>query len=173
MAGVYFEKVLKKHTAEKNGATRAPVSMWMRNIQLAFFSVAIACFQTLREEQTDNTHTNNKPFLHGFSFWVWVLVALQAGGGLLVAAVIKFADSVLKGLATGVSVVVATSCSTVLFGTDLTGQFSVGAAMILSSVFLFSNDLPPCLLVVFDQKKKRRGSARRKKTDGMALILPK
>jgi UDP-sugar transporter A1/2/3 len=61
---------------------------------------------------------------------------------MLVAAVIKYADNVLKGLATGVSVVVATAASMVLFGTPLSGQFSMGAAMILVSVYLFSNNVP-------------------------------
>ena len=70
---------------------------------------------------------------------------LQAAGGLLVAAVIKYADNVLKGLATGVSVCFATAVSTVLFGTPLSGQFSMGATLILISVYLFSNPLPPSI----------------------------
>ena len=67
---------------------------------------------------------------------------MQAGGGLLVAAVIKYADNVLKGLATGVSVCFATGVSTVVFGTPLSGQFSTGAVLILASVYFFSNKLP-------------------------------
>jgi UDP-sugar transporter A1/2/3 len=140
LAGVYFEKVLKKTTTE-NGAARAPVSMWMRNIQLAFFSIVIAVFQGMNE----GGDSEPKPFLHGFTSWVWILVALQAGGGLLVAAVIKYADNVLKGLATGVSVVVATAFSAIFFGVALTGQFSVGAVMILAAVYYFSNELPAFL----------------------------
>jgi UDP-sugar transporter A1/2/3 len=138
LAGVYFEKVLKKATTE-NGAARAPVSLWMRNVQLAFFSVLIAVFQGISQRSGDE---EPKPFLHGFTSWVWVLVCLQAGGGLLVAAVIKYADNVLKGLATGVSVVVATACSAVFFRVPLTGQFSAGGLFILVSVYFFSNELP-------------------------------
>eukprot|EP00543_Licmophora_paradoxa_P002482 CAMPEP_0202454926 /NCGR_PEP_ID=MMETSP1360-20130828/12568_1 /ASSEMBLY_ACC=CAM_ASM_000848 /TAXON_ID=515479 /ORGANISM="Licmophora paradoxa, Strain CCMP2313" /LENGTH=384 /DNA_ID=CAMNT_0049074373 /DNA_START=31 /DNA_END=1185 /DNA_ORIENTATION=- len=141
-AGVYFEKVLKK-SSNDGGQQRAPVSMWMRNIQLAFFSILIAVFQGIYQKQgAAPDAAEAKPFLHGFNFWAWVLIFLQAGGGLLVAAVIKYADNVLKGLATGVSVVVATSCSTILFGTPLTTQFMAGASMILGSVYLFSNNLP-------------------------------
>jgi solute carrier family 35 (UDP-sugar transporter), member A1/2/3 len=80
--------------------------------------------------------------LHGFTTWVWILVLLQAGGGLLVAAVIKYADNVLKGLATGVSVVFATLLSMMLFNTPLSNQFTVGATMILAAVYYFSNPLP-------------------------------
>lgn len=137
LAGVYFEKVLKTNTTV-NGEVKKPVSMWMRNIQMAFFSVIIGLVNGYRLTGEDAA----KPFMHGFTFWVWVVVLLQAGGGLLVAAVIKYADNVLKGMATGVSVVTSTACSMVLFGTPLTAQFAVGAIVILISVYLFSNDIP-------------------------------
>lgn len=149
LAGVYFEKVLKKPTSD-GVQTKAPVSLWMRNIQMAFFSVCIALFNNYTSYGM-NEDDKKKPFLHGFSGWVWILALLQAGGGLLVAAVIKYADNVLKGLATGVSVVTSTACSMVLFGTPLTMQFLTGAMIILSSVFFFSNDIPG------GDKKKNEG----------------
>lgn len=147
LAGVYFEKVLKKKGGDKG--QESPPSLWMRNIQMAFFSVIIAICQNHyntmypSEEaiKASSAGGGDKPYLHGFNAWAWVLVGLQAGGGLLVAAVIKYADNVLKGLATGVSVVVATAASTFLFQTPLHGQFVVGATMILASVYVFSNPI--------------------------------
>jgi len=136
-AGVYFEKVLKKTTTDGN-VKKQPVSLWMRNIQMAFFSVIIAIINQYRMTGPDA----EKPFLHGFNGYVWAVAFLQAGGGLLVAAVIKYADNVLKGLATGVSVVTSTILSMILFGTPLSTQFVLGAAVILASVFFFSNDIP-------------------------------
>jgi solute carrier family 35 (UDP-sugar transporter), member A1/2/3 len=53
----------------------------------------------------------------------------------------QYADNVLKGLATGVSVVFATALSTILFHTPLTPQFSLGAFLILISVYVFSNPI--------------------------------
>ncbi len=133
-AGVYFEVVLKKPA----GGTI--VSLWMRNFQLAFFSAVIAAFQILYENHKLTAAAETvKPILFGFDFWVWILVALQAGGGLLIAAIIKYADNVLKGLATGVAVAVSTFCSMILFGTPLTLQFAFGATIILMSVYWFSN----------------------------------
>lgn len=140
LAGVYFEKVLKKPTSDGN-QTKAPVSLWMRNIQMAFFSVCIALFNLLTNYGV-NELDQQKPFMHGFTLWVWIVALLQAGGGLLVAAIIKYADNVLKGLATGVSVVTSTICSMIFFGTPLTIQFVLGAVIILTSVFFFSNDVP-------------------------------
>merc|ERR1711862_473423 len=111
----------------------------MRNVQLASFSVIIALCQ-FGFQQNNSVEDEPKPFCYGFTNWVWVLVVIQAGGGLLVAAIIKYADNVLKGLATGVAVVVSTICSMVLFNTPLTLQFTCGATLILSSVYFFSND---------------------------------
>jgi solute carrier family 35 (UDP-sugar transporter), member A1/2/3 len=162
-AGVYFEMVLKKPGGNAAGAagngntngnsnsnnngngnaaaiTKPAASLWMRNIQLSFISIIIAVLQSMFQDDPIG-HT----YLHGFTGWTWVLVLLQAAGGLLVAAVIKYADNVLKGLATGVSVVLATAASMVLFGTPLTSQFLIGAVMILISVYYFSNPLPPTL----------------------------
>lgn len=104
-----------------------------------------------------------KPFMHGFNGWAWLVVALQAGGGLLVAAVIKYADNVLKGMATGVSVATGTLASTFLFGTTLSMQFGVGAAIIMVSVYFFSNDLPAAC----------GGSVKAKSDEDKKALLPK
>jgi UDP-sugar transporter A1/2/3 len=144
LAGVYFEKVLKKPGSTDKAAPQA--SLWMRNIQLSFFSIVIAACQ-------GGFKDTGKPYLHGFSTAAWVLVGLQAGGGLLVAAVIKYADNVLKGLATGVSVVFATALSIVFFGTPVSAQFTGGAAIILTSVYFFSNPLPASITGAVHSKK--------------------
>jgi len=134
LAGVYFEKVIKT-----SGDKQKPVSVWMRNIQLAFFTVVIAVLQ--EEFKKPDPKTKGLHYLHGFTFWPWLLVLLQSGGGLLVAAVIKYADNVLKGLATGVSVCFATGVSFLLFGSPISGQFAVGAIIILVAVYFFSNPI--------------------------------
>lgn len=138
LAGVYFEKVIKAGGKEK----ARPVSVWMRNIQLAFFSILTALIQGWWSAKP-SASGDQKEYFHGFTTWVWVLVSLQAGGGLLVAAIIKYADNVLKGLATGVSVCFATGVSTLLFGTPIGGQFTIGAGMILTAVYFFSNPFKP------------------------------
>jgi UDP-sugar transporter A1/2/3 len=161
-AGVGLEMVLKNkqlvpptnhHDDTSSFATttskeKEPPSLWMRNIQMAGISVLIALIQNgLSYHFSSNYNNDNtikdvrKLFLHGFNSWVWVLVLLQAGGGMLVAAIIKYADNVLKGLATGVSVVVATAASMILFHTPLTRPFVMGATIILMSVYLFSNPI--------------------------------
>lgn len=152
-AGVYFEKVVKSKA-------KTNPSVWMRNIQLAFFSVVIALGQYM-------TAKEDKPFMHGFNKWVWVVVLLQAAGGLLVAAVIKYADNVLKGLATGVSVVFSTVCSVFFFGTVLTSSFYWGAGMILLSVYVFSNPIN------FGKKDEVKNEIEMTAEEKKELVLPK
>jgi hypothetical protein len=60
---------------------------------------------------------------------------------LLVAAVINAADNVLiKGLATGVSVVLSTALVW-FFGTPLTGRFAVGGALLIGGCLSLFNPL--------------------------------
>ena len=168
-AGVYFEMLVKnigsQSAVEPVGSKSEPVSVWMRNMQLAFFTIVILLVQGLWSTKLD-ANSAHLPFFHGFTTSTWSLVALQAGGGLLVAAVIKYADNVLKGLATAVSVCLVTAGSAVLFHTPIGGQFSVGAVLILISVFFFLNpvlekDTPPI-----------SSSGKRDDMEELELVLP-
>jgi UDP-sugar transporter A1/2/3 len=170
LASVYLEKIFKrggptKPTPSLLGKTSdlpeislpattlpppLPPSLWIRNIQLAFFSIVIAFLQNIfGSDQYNNNSSGSrsssaKPFFHGFYPLVWVQVAMFSGGGVLVAAVTKYADSVLKGLATAISMVVSSCLSAILLNSplDRSGSFIIGATTILGSVYMFSNDWP-------------------------------
>jgi hypothetical protein len=45
------------------------------------------------------TERTGVSYFHGFTGWVWLFAALQVGCGLLMLAVIKYADYVLYGMA--------------------------------------------------------------------------
>ena len=141
-AGVYFEKILK---TEIEGSP----TIWMRNIQLAFCSIVIILLQMVGRgnffSQNSEESGANLPFLHGFTPMVWCQVLLFSGGGLLVSAVIKYADNVLKGVAIGISVLLSTVASMFLFGTSITPLFIVCAFATVAAVYFFSNQLPRCL----------------------------
>ena len=84
---MFFEKVLKGSST----------SVWIRNFHLAFFSVFLALagvFSQPKEIEQVQTYG----FFAGYSGVVWTLVAISGGGGLLVAAVVKYADNILKAL---------------------------------------------------------------------------
>lgn len=62
---------------------------------------------------------------------------MQAGGGLLVAVVVKYADNILKGFATSLSIIVSCIASIYLFDFHLTLQFAFGAFLVIVAIFLY------------------------------------
>ena len=59
-------------------------------------------------------------------------------GGLTVAAVLKFADAVLKGYATAISVLLTGVMSMLLFGTSLNAEYVLGMVNVLAAVILYN-----------------------------------
>ena len=66
-------------------------------------------------------------FFFGYSGVVWAVVLLQAGGGLLVAMVVKYADNILKGFATSLSIILSCVASYFLFDFRVNFQARTGA----------------------------------------------
>ena len=78
-------------------------------------------------------------FFHGYDSLVCTVVVVNALGGMIVAMVIKYADNILKGFATGISTLLSTLCSIVLFGFQPNILFALGAAVVISSTFMYSS----------------------------------
>lgn len=124
-AGIYFEKILKG----------SDISVWMRNVQLSLCSIPfglLTCFVS------DGDVIKKQGFFYGYDGFIHYLIVLQAGGGLIVAMVVKYADNILKGFATSLAIVISCVASIYLFGFQLTLQFAIGAAFVIFSVFLYS-----------------------------------
>lgn len=126
-AGIYFEKMLKG----------ADISVWLRNVQLSLLSVPFGLLTCL---VNDYGRIRADGFFHGYDLFVCYLVVLQAGGGLIVAMVVKFADNILKGFATSLAIIISAVASVYLFEFRLTVQFTVGAALVIGSIFLYGYD---------------------------------
>lgn len=123
-AGIYFEKMLKG----------ADISVWMRNVQLSLLSLPfglITCFGN------DFKSIRQNGFFIGYDLFVIYLVVLQAGGGLIVAMVVKYADNILKGFATSLAIIISCVASMYLFQFHLTMQFALGAMLVIVSIFLY------------------------------------
>nr|XP_012604091.1 UDP-N-acetylglucosamine transporter isoform X3 [Microcebus murinus]XP_012604092.1 UDP-N-acetylglucosamine transporter isoform X3 [Microcebus murinus]XP_012604093.1 UDP-N-acetylglucosamine transporter isoform X3 [Microcebus murinus] len=97
-AGVYFEKILKE----------TKQSVWIRNIQLGFFG---SIFGLMGVYIYDGELVSKNGFFQGYNQLTWIVVVLQALGGLVIAAVIKYADNILKGFATSLSIILSTLIS--------------------------------------------------------------
>uniref|UniRef100_A0A1E1X763 Putative udp-galactose transporter n=1 Tax=Amblyomma aureolatum TaxID=187763 RepID=A0A1E1X763_9ACAR len=124
-AGVYFEKILKG----------SDVSVWMRNVQLSTFAVPFGLLTTL---VNDYSEVREKGFFYGYGMLIWIVILLQALGGLLVAVVVKYADNILKGFATSLAIVLSCVVSVYAFEFHLTWQFVAGSALVMGSIFLYS-----------------------------------
>ncbi|XP_044728390.1 UDP-N-acetylglucosamine transporter isoform X2 [Chrysoperla carnea] len=128
-AGIYFEKMLKG----------ADISVWMRNVQLSLLSIPFGLITCM---VSDGEKITRLGFYFGYDAFIWYLVVLQAGGGLIVALVVKYADNILKGFATSLAIIISCVASIYLFNFVLTFQFAVGATLVICSIFLYSY-VPP------------------------------
>ncbi len=118
-ATVYFEKVLKTTV----------LTVWDRNLQLAFWSMLIYLPWTVYENPTN-------PF-RGWSMITLLVAAIGAVGGILVAFVIKYADGLAKNLATASSVVITTAASHVLFNAPMNAAIVLGSLIVIVAGFTY------------------------------------
>lgn len=80
----------------------------------------------------------SKGFFHGYDWYVVYLVALNAYGGLLVGIVVKYADNIQRGFSTPLGIIITSIASVFIFNFNLTIPFSIGAALVVASIFLYS-----------------------------------
>ena len=129
-AGVYFEKMLKGSDA----------SVWLRNVQLGMFgSLSAVIGMCVKDWGT----ISEKGFFFAYSPLVWSVIVQQAVGGLVVAVVVKFADNILKGFATSLSIIISCIAAVFLFGFTITLQFTIGAALVMTAIYLYGKPQSP------------------------------
>lgn len=130
-SGVYFEKILKG----------SAVSLWMRNLQLAFFSIIIA---TAGLFINDIKYVLTGGFFQGYNKLVFVVIFIQGVGGLIIGAVVKYADNILKGFATSISIVVSSVISYfLLHDFNPTLFFIFGSSAVLLATYIYSLPAKP------------------------------
>jgi UDP-sugar transporter A1/2/3 len=132
-ASVYTEKVLKAQRS--NTVAKANYSLAYMQVQLALVSLVILGFYAFI---MDFEQISQYGMLHNFSTGAFVSVFNSAIGGLVVAAVLKYADSVLKSYATAVSVVMTGVLSMMLFGTKLDSIYFMGIVNVVCAVLLYN-----------------------------------
>lgn len=127
-AGVYFEKVLKG----------SEVSVWVRNVELALIGIVVGMAGVW---YTDSAMVSEHGFFYGYTHLVWAVIALQALGGIVVALVVKHADSLLKGFSTAISIVVSCLVSYMFFGeVQLSPMFVMGVSLVIISTLMYSTN---------------------------------
>ena len=109
LTGVYFEKVVKDPTTS--------VSIWIRNIQLSFYSLFPALLVGIIYK--DGEEIAQHGFFDGYNWVVWVLIIFQACGGILASLCINYADNIAKNFATSISIVISFLFSVCFFGVEV------------------------------------------------------
>lgn len=132
-ASIYFEKVVK--------STTEVVTIWERNLQLSFYSIIIyVCMISYDYNSGDESGALLGANWSGLT----LLVAfLGAFGGLLVAATLKYADSILKTLSTAGAIVVSTVLGHFLLESPLNYIMVLGASCVIFAIFNYTMDATP------------------------------
>lgn len=111
LASVYFEKILKEPKSEHGN------SVWIRNVQLSFYSLWPALFIGVMFK--DGEHITKTGFFAGYNWVVWTTILLQAAGGILVAFVMKLANNITKNFATSISILLSFLASVFFFDFEI------------------------------------------------------
>lgn len=123
LAGVYFEKILKE--------SPTPVSVWIRNVQLSFYSLIAALIGGVFWQ--DGTEIQEHGFFEGYNWVVWTVVILQAVGGLISSVVIRDAGNIVKNFATSISIILSFLISMWMFEFEVTLTVSLPRIQISGS----------------------------------------
>eukprot|EP00614_Pseudopedinella_elastica_P008947 CAMPEP_0172609080 /NCGR_PEP_ID=MMETSP1068-20121228/29113_1 /TAXON_ID=35684 /ORGANISM="Pseudopedinella elastica, Strain CCMP716" /LENGTH=329 /DNA_ID=CAMNT_0013412521 /DNA_START=39 /DNA_END=1028 /DNA_ORIENTATION=+ len=132
LAGVYFEKILKG----------SKVSLWTRNVQLGLYSIVIGLVGYRMEVAKLGSRAPEDGFFHGYTMLTLFNIAVQGGGGLIIAVVIKFADNILKNFATAISIILSAIISWLFMGFELNLLFVIGCVLVNYAVYLYGRPDP-------------------------------
>eukprot|EP00316_Scyphosphaera_apsteinii_P020300 CAMPEP_0119341796 /NCGR_PEP_ID=MMETSP1333-20130426/103286_1 /TAXON_ID=418940 /ORGANISM="Scyphosphaera apsteinii, Strain RCC1455" /LENGTH=357 /DNA_ID=CAMNT_0007353867 /DNA_START=144 /DNA_END=1217 /DNA_ORIENTATION=- len=125
VASVYLEKIL----------VESKPSIWVRNFQLCIFTIPIAFVSTTLVDDKYMKEDGN--MLHGFTGVVWAAILTNAVGGMIVAAVMKFAGNILRNFAQAAAIILGGLGSWLLFDFNITMRFNVGVALVIGSIFIY------------------------------------
>ncbi|OCL09193.1 hypothetical protein AOQ84DRAFT_317365 [Glonium stellatum] len=145
LAGVTFEKILKD--------SNATASLWIRNVQLSFYSIFPALFLgVIFKDGEDIAKTG---FFVGYNWVVWTAITSQALGGVIVAMVVNYADNIAKNFATSISIIISFLASVWFFQFSITANYVIGTSIVLFSTYLYSSQdrLRPPPIRIADYEK--------------------
>ncbi|KAI9345059.1 nucleotide-sugar transporter-domain-containing protein [Pilaira anomala] len=158
LAGVYFEKILKSaapvshkpvasedeeenkkyddnEESEEEEQNDVSNQIWIRNIQMSFFSVLLGLVFVVMLQ--DGATIIEKGFFVNYNLLTWTVIGIQAFGGLVVALVVKYADNILKGFATSISIILSSIISVWLFNFSVSISFLLGATFVIYATYLY------------------------------------
>ncbi|KAL8696681.1 MAG: hypothetical protein Q9224_002672 [Gallowayella concinna] len=146
LASVYFEKILKDASN--------PVSLWVRNVQLSFYSMFPALF--IGVFYMDGEKIAQDGFFAGYNWIVWTVLILQAIGGMVVSMCVNYADNISKSFAMSISILISLCASIIFFDFKMTTNFVLGSLVVTLATVLYSQRerrMPPAPIRIHDFEK--------------------
>ena len=141
-ASIYFEKVVKDDPDKMN--------IWERNFQLALYSFPMYIGFILHE---GGGHAG---FFGGWSQVTYLLSALGAAGGLLVALSIKHGDSILKTLATTGGIVLSSVLDRLFLSGPLTPVMVIAGMLVIVSICNYTFDATQVVSDTLEDQGKQK-----------------
>lgn len=114
LASTYFEKVLKDSSKH--------ISLWVRNVQLAVYSVFPALF--IGVVFLDGEKIAEHGFFQGYNWAVWCTIIIHSLGGIVSAFYASHAQKDARSLTTTVNIILSIIGSVWLFDFELTPSVS-------------------------------------------------
>lgn len=147
-ASIYFEKVVK--------STTEVVTIWERNFQLGIYSMVIYVSIMIYEGGAEGHVAWSN-----WSFLTFLVACAGAGGGLLVAATLKYADSILKTLAAAGAIVLSTILGHVFLDGPLDYAVVIGALATIIAIADYTYDsTPPALVLAATDGSNKDGASK-------------
>ena len=128
-SGVYQQRILQN----------SKTNMWIRNTQMGITSVVLGVCGALYK---DHQAIARGGFFQGYSGLVWLVITLQACGGLNVAFILKYADNILKGFAAAFSTIASCLVEMFFFEFRPTPLFIAGGILINVAAYVYNTSSP-------------------------------
>ncbi|CEH15488.1 Predicted UDP-galactose transporter [Ceraceosorus bombacis] len=153
-AGVLTEKILKRSTTRvltEKILKRSTTSIFASNFHMSCFSIVPAlvmvCLEGLHAASRSIEYSANglqsgwNP-MRGFGLMAWSVVILNAAGGLLVSASVKWVDSIAKTFASSLAILISLVITYLFIDSKMTANVGLlaGTLVILCSALCFSRD---------------------------------
>ncbi|KXG53178.1 Nucleotide-sugar transporter [Penicillium griseofulvum] len=129
LASIYFEKVLKDSSSH--------ISLWVRNVQLAIYSVFPALFIGIVFREGEMIAEDG--FFQGYNWAVWSTIIIQALGGIFSAFYVSHAQKDARSLATTANIILSIVGSIWLFDFEVNASFLLGSAAVLVATHYYGN----------------------------------
>lgn len=131
-SGAYMEMMLKQSGS----------SLWLRNVQLGCIGTVFAFLSAIVDRPDILVRWD---WMRGYSWRVWLAIAVLGLGGLLVAVVLKYADNILRQFSTALSLLLTTALSSLVLGERRPdARFFIGATIAMAATCIYNVGLPRC-----------------------------